>query len=405
MGAEGTDFSIHTRPSARGPVFYAQFKLDDGAWSNAKSTRILDSGKKKDREAATAWAQRYLDTGQIVNRETITFSAFSSSFFNWGGEWAQEKLRRGHRISQEQCEKHAQSLAKHLVPYFGKMRMSRIDDEHVRRFQATLEKEGLAGGTINRVTVALRVLLKAAYRKKMLRRLPIVEAVSEKDHKRRGVYLPHEIRAMFGLKWPDKRCFVMNKTAAATGLRASELTGLRESKIHPEYLEVEQRWSPRYMEGPTKTGRPRIVPIPSLVYGELAGLLEENPHPGEDRFVFYSVNPDRPMNQREATEALYVALGKIGIDEEARKSRGLDFHAWRHTFNSLLVDRRIPLQAVQSVTGHLSEEMTQRYYHLGGESGAGIRQIAESIFVEPAEPRTKPSGRKHPAERRASDRP
>ena len=49
----------------------------------------------------------------------------------------------------------------------------------------------------------------------------------------------------------------------------------------------------------------------------------------------------------------------------------------------------VPLQADQSVTGHLTDEMTQRYYHLGGESGAGIRQIAESLFVE----EEKPGGR------------
>jgi integrase len=99
------------------------------------------------------------------------------------------------------------------------------------------------------------------------------------------------------------------------------------------------------------------------------------------------------MDQREFTEALYVALKEIGINETERKKRGLDFHAWRHTFNSLLIDRRIPLQAVQSVPGHLTAEMTQRYYHLGGEAGAGIRRVAESLFVENTQEK-KPRPRK-----------
>jgi integrase len=128
------------------------------------------------------------------------------------------------------------------------------------------------------------------------------------------------------------------------------------------------------------------VPITSRVHDELAQLIRKNPRQGENRFVFNSMKPDRPMDQREATEALYAALAKIGIDEKTRKSRGLDFHAWRHTFNSLLIDRRVPLQAVQSVTGHLTDEMTQRYYHLRAQSGAGIRQIAESLFVEEKKP-------------------
>ena len=226
--------------------------------------------------------------------------------------------------------------------------------------------------------------------------MPIVEAVSERDRKDRSAFLPHEIRALFAEEWPDRRCYVANKTAAATGLRASEIADLKESTVHPEHLEVVQRWSPRYKEGPTKTGKMRIVPIPSMVYEELAALIKKNPHGGDNRFVFYSIKPDHPMNQREFTEALIERMKAIGISDDpkwkkekraplpgSRQARGLDFHAWRHTYNSFLVDARVPLQTVQSVTGHLSDEMTQRYYHLGGTAGDGIRQISESIFIDP----------------------
>ena len=407
---EGERFSLHTRPSKRGDVYYVQFRKDDGTWGTAKSTHVRvpkgKDGPRAQRDAlvrATAWAQSYVDHGQVVTRERDTFASFGGDFFNPDGEWAREKRRRGHRLSADQCERHGRSVKNHLIPYFGRMRIGRIDDEHVRRFQEKLEDEHLSGGTINRVTVALRLVLKAAYRKKLLRRMPVVEAVSEKDRKQRGVYLPGEIRALFKLEWSDRRCYVANKLAAATGMRAGEITGLREGNVHPEYIEVEHTWSPRFGLGPTKTGRPRIVPIPSLIAEELAGLVSENPRKGENRFLFYGVHPDKPMDQREATEALYAALAEIGIDDKVRKARGLDFHAWRHTFNSLLIDRRVPLQAVQSVTGHLTDEMTQRYYHLGGESGAGIRQIAESLFVEEKKPTG--TGRKHKKEQTARKAP
>ena len=395
---EGERFSLHTRSSKRGLVFYAQFRKDDGTWGTAKSTHVrVSKGKDGPRalqEAsirAAAWAQAYVDGGQVVTRERATFSAFAKGFFDVAGEWAREKRRRGHRLSADQCERHARSVDNHLIPYFGRLRVNRIDDEDIRRFQEKLENEGLAGATINRVTVALRLILKAAYRKKMMRRMPVVEAVSEREQKHRGPYLPHEIRALFAMDWPDPRCKIANMLAAGTGLRAGEVVALRESNVHPEYLEVEHTWNPRFGLGPTKTGRTRIVPIPSRIYAELAQLIKENRREDGDRFVFYGMKPDKPMNQREATEALFAALEEIGIDEKMRKERGLDFHAWRHTFNSLLVDRRVPLQAVQSVTGHLTDEMTQRYYHLGGESGDGIRQISESLFLEP--PKAKPARR------------
>jgi len=384
---EGERFSLHTRPSKRGDVFYAQFRSDDGKWSTAKSTHVRipkgKDGPRAMREAlirATAWAQTYLDGGQVVTRERATFAAFAAGFFDSEGQWAREKRRRGHRLSPDQCERHARSVKNHLEPFFGHMRIANIDDEQIIRFQEKLENEGLAGGTINRVTVALRLVLKAAYRKKLMRRMPVVEAVSERNQKHRGTYLPREIRALFAMEWPDCRCYVANKVAAATGMRAGEIVALKDSNVHPEYLEVEHTWNPRYGLGPTKTGRTRIVPIPSIIYVELAQLIKERPAASASCFVFYSIYPDKPMDQREATEALYAALGRIGIDEKMRKERGLDFHAWRHTFNSLLIDRRVPLQAVQSVTGHLTPEMTQRYYHLGGESGEGIRQIAAELL-------------------------
>jgi hypothetical protein len=69
----------------------------------------------------------------------------------------------------------------------------------------------------------------------------------------------------------------------------------------------------------------------------------------------------------------------LSADQCERHARSVKNH-----FEPL--DRRVPLQAVQSATGHLTDEMTQRYCHLGGESGAGIRQIAESLFVEEKKP-------------------
>jgi len=268
---EGERFSLHTRPSKRGAVYYVQFRKEDGTWGTAKSTHIRvpkgKDGPRAQRDVlvrATAWAQSYVDHGQVVTRERDTFASFTGDFFDPDGEWAREKRRRGHRLSADQCERHGRSMKNHLLPYFGRMRIGRVDDEHIRYFQEKLEDKHLSCGTINRVTVALRLVVKAAYRKKLLRRMPVVEAVSEKDRKQRGVYLPGEIRALFKLEWPDRRRYVANKLAAATGMRAGEITGLREGNVHPEYIEVEHTWSPRFGLGPTKTGRPRIAPIPSV---------------------------------------------------------------------------------------------------------------------------------------------
>jgi hypothetical protein len=90
---EGERFSLHTRSSKRGDVFYAQFRRDDGTWGTAKSTHIRvtkgKDGPRAQRDAlvhATAWAQSYVDGGQVVTRERDTFTGFAKTFFSTEGE-------------------------------------------------------------------------------------------------------------------------------------------------------------------------------------------------------------------------------------------------------------------------------------------------------------------------------
>lgn len=379
MSRDEDQFSIHTRDSKKGPIFYVQFKLDNGKWTNAKSTKIIDTGKKKDYQAAVSWAQKYIDTGSIVVRERMTFEQFVDGFFDWDGRWAKEKRLRGKRISVRQCRDHQLSVKNHLIPYFGKMKLSAIDDEDIRQWQLDMNDRGLSGATINRKTVALRLILKEAHRQKYIRRMPFIEAVAE-NQQSRGIYTPKEVRAIFSQEWSDPRTRLANLIAASTGLRASEIVALQEIHIHEEYLDITQAWSPIFGMGPTKNGKKRIVPIPDRVYLETAVVLKANPYKGKKRFLFYSTTPDKPMDQAKATEDLKEVLKKIGITKKKRETRRLDFHSWRHTFNSLLINRRIPLQKVQSITGHLSDAMSEHYYHLGAEDLGEIRQIQEAIF-------------------------
>ena len=124
---------------------------------------------------------------------------------------------------------------------------------------------------------------------------------------------------------------------------------------------------------------------------EIDDLITENPwraQRGEEAFIFYNdVSDHRPAHGDYMTRCLYWAIEEAGIPEEERKKRNITFHSWRYFLNSLLINAKIPLQKVQSVTGHLTAEMSQHYYAMNVDEMSDILQIQESILDESGEGR------------------
>jgi len=80
------------------------------------------------------------------------------------------------------------------------------------------------------------------------------------------------------------------------------------------------------------------------------------------------------------TGALYKALEKIGIGEEERQKRNITFHSWRHFFNSTMRSR-VPDSKLKLLTGHRSQEMTERYTHFNVKDYQDVKMIQEQIFL------------------------
>ncbi len=375
MAPIGKLFSLYSRKPRKGkPVFYARFKKPDGTWGSGKCTNTTN------RNMAETWAINYLQGGQVVLKENITFEEFTAGFFNWGGEWATDKQVTGKRVTPRQCKEKTAILIGRLLPVFGKMRLTQIDKTAIKAFRNDLFLKGYAGQTINASLSCLKVILEAAEEKALIRYLPKIERASIKA-KERGILTVEEVRRLFALEWPDFRCYVMNFAAASTGLRRGELLALQLKQVHGDYIEVNRSWDEvsASMNETTKTGRSRTVIIPGMLKREIDRLIDMNPWGKPDSFLFYSTVEHKPMEGSLALETLYQAMEVIGIDGIARKARNITFHSWRHWFNSLLINAKVPIQKIQSLTGHLTAEMTQHYYHID-ELGDVVDIVQESLI-------------------------
>ncbi|HQR23123.1 MAG TPA: site-specific integrase [Burkholderiaceae bacterium] len=181
--------------------------------------------------------------------------------------------------------------------------------------------------TINRYLSVLRRIGNLAEQWGLLERAPRITLLPERNE--RHVYLtPAEVQRLAAKCQPEVGDAV--RLAALTGLRRSELLRLRPSDLRDGALLLDAR---------TKSGRPRLVPLPP--------------------------------------EALRIARARLPwtIDayqlragfESARKAARLPhvrFHDLRHTYASWLVQSGQSMKAVKDLLGHSTMAMTDRYAHL-----------------------------------------
>jgi integrase len=354
---EKRPFKIYLRTLKSGKkIYYVKYLKPDGSYTAGRST-----GETSPRKAeAVAWKQVQSSNAVGIDRK---MKDFSNGFFNWDGEWALSKRSAGRRLTPEQCHKKKLLLKNHIIRLLGNRYLSEFDTRMVRNFRNTMFQEDYAGSTINKALGVLKAILEEAEELHLLRGMPRIERAGL-NQTEKGLLTSEEVRQLFSLEWEDKRAYTANLVAAATGFRMSEVQGLKHRNVLDGYLEVTGAWRNGSYSPGLKNGRKsRKVPIPESVQDAVKKLIQKNPLGEEpENFLFYTLLKDRPMQDKKISGAFYEALERLDPSID-RKERNITFHSHRHFFNSLLVESRVPIQKIQQLTGHLSVEMTQRYYH------------------------------------------
>jgi integrase len=177
----------------------------------------------------------------------------------------------------------------------------------------------------------------------------------------------------------DTRQYVVNIFAASTGVRMGEVRGLLREKVYDDYISIHHKWTDKYGLADPKVKSFRDIPVPSRTSECLHNLMKLSPYQNPGDFVFWGdLNRERPMSDTVIRRRLYYALNCIGITEEERNIRGLDFHSWRHVFNTMHRGR-IPDYKLQRVTGHRTQQMTERYTNLSRADYRDVLQIQEQV--------------------------
>jgi integrase len=212
-----------------------------------------------------------------------------------------------------------------------------------------------------------------------------------------------ELRKLFPADWKtvwdNEVIYKAHKLAACTGMRISELRGLRGKYVFADHIHVCGQYTRHGYKGHTKTKQNRNIPIITAIWQELDDLIRLN----GDGFVFSEDKGKEPITMERINRGFEKALGNIGISHETRLERNLSFHAWRHFFNKVLRVNNVTDAKVQSVTGHRTKKETDRYTHFDPRQFTEIRDVQTKLLTDEAKQETSEGTPKETGESVKSD--
>lgn len=272
-------------------------------------------------------------------------------------EWLRSlTLERG--MSANTSQAYGNDVA-HLLEFAGQQELSlqEIRDEHIHQLICILGDMGLGPRSLARFISGIRSFFRFLRMQQIIEEDPtaLIEAP------RIGRHLPDvlsvdEIDAMTAAIDPSKNEALRNRaiieTLYGSGLRVSELTGIRLSRLFldEEYLLVEGKGS-----------KERIVPLSPISIRLIRAYLQQR--------IKGKINPacsDILFLNRRGSEMSRVMV--FYIIRDLAKAAGIDRkvspHTLRHSFATHLLEGGANLRAIQEMLGHESIATTEVYLHL-----------------------------------------
>jgi integrase len=328
---------------------------------------------KKDAEAWWRNAGHEIATGVHAPNAKATVEEIVRQ---WIANCVDEGLERS---TIEQRQRH---LKLHIAPFVGRMKLADLTTPRVNGFMDQLRDSGRSVAMRRKVLTSLSTALSFAKGRGLVAQNVAlgVKVRSDERHKATG-----KLRA--GRDFPTKaelkllidntperwRAFII--TAVFTGMRASELRGLRWCDVDFENatLRVAQRADTWGKMGPPKSAAgARDIPLTPMV---MNALKQWKLASGDSDIVFTNANGRIVAYSNFHTYVWRPLLDACGLDYE--------FHSLRHAAASLFIETLgWSPKRIQTVMGHSSITMTfDRYGHLfdSTDDAAAMQRLEAAV--------------------------
>jgi integrase len=281
------------------------------------------------------------------------------------------------RLEETTLRGYRQHVDLHIAPRIGAVKLSRLTTPAVNSFVDALLADGRSKDMARRVLRSLSALVQEAQRRGLAASNNVRDATPVKRSKRDGArpVMPTkaELKAIIDATPDRSRPFVL--TAVFTGLRASELRGLKweDVDLRGARLHVCRRVDRFNKFGPPKSkAGTRDIALSPIVAGSLRewklacpkgvlGLVFPNGAGGVESHgnllsrVFWPI---------QITAG--VVFMKDGLDDQGRPAKVPDakysLHALRHAAAALWIEQGLGPKRIQMLMGHASIQQTFDQY-------------------------------------------
>jgi integrase len=300
-------------------------------------------------------------------------------------EWAERWLAaKAPKLQPSTVELYRYLLRRHIVPRFGRAPIGQIGALEVQTWLGDLHGTALSPNTVAKAYRVLSGVMDGAVDAGLIARTPCrLKGAGTERSDEMQIATPEQVAAIAAAVGPRWEALVF--TAAYTGLRWGELTGLRRRDVDlaRRLITVTRKLSEvngQLAFGPPKTaaGR-RTIGMPSFVGRSLAVHIDLYALPGGDGLVFPS-SDGLPMRRSNFRRRVWEpAMGEVGMS-------GFRFHDLRHTAATLAAASGTSLKALMARIGHASAAAALRYQHVIDGQDADIVDYLERCDEEPPRP-------------------
>lgn len=336
--------------------------------------RAKQFARKKD---ADAYADRAHDE---VRQGTHTHDRDSITVADAAALWIEHGETEG--LERSTIKRYRELAELHIKPAFGSLKLSALTKRQVQDFRTTL-LQSKSRSMASKVIRALAAILSHAHELGAINQnVAAAVKIGKATRETEKVTIPTraELRSMIAAATDTERPLLL--TAIATGLRSSELRGLRWQDIDlaAGTITVSQRADQWGTIGPpkSKAGR-RSLPIPPELVSELKRWKLRSPTSKQG--LAFPSSTGTPQRHNNLLRRVYFPLqvraglttpklnraGEIVHDEDGQAllTGKYGFHALRHAAASAWIASHIDLKRLQSWMGHANIQQTlDTYGHL-----------------------------------------